>query len=264
MKRRLFVVVLLLLTIAAPLGAHDLFLKLDSYFVGPSSSVVVRVLSGSLSKSENAVSRDRVRDLALVTPAGTTRPDLSAWAERGDTSTLTLKAGGSGTYVIGASLRPREIKLEAKDFNEYLAHDGVPDVLAARSEANELNRPARERYSKHAKALVQVGGRRTGGYQTALGYPAELIPLDNPYDLRRNGMFRVQAKVEGKPVAEQLVIAGGPAGERSVRTDSAGVARFRIGERGVWYVKFIHMEPAAGDSTIDYESKWASLTFGMQ
>jgi uncharacterized protein DUF4198 len=264
MKRRLFVVVLLLLTIAGPLGAHDLFLKLDSYFVGPSSSFVVWVLSGSLSKSENAVARDRVRHIAVVTPVGTTRPDASAWAERGDTSTLTLKTGGSGTYVIAASLRPREIELEAKDFNDYLAHDGVPDVLAARAAANGLNRPARERYSKHAKALVQVGDRRTESYQTALGYPAELIPLDNPYNLRRHGMFRVRAVVEGKPVANQLVIAGGRTGERSVRTDSAGVAQFQISERGVWYVKFIHMEPAAGDPTIDYESKWASLTFGVR
>jgi hypothetical protein len=29
-------------------------------------------------------------------------------------------------------------------------------------------------------------------------------------------------------------------------------------------VKFIHMQPAAGDSTIDYESKWATLTFGVR
>jgi len=264
MKRWMLVSVLLLLATAGTLGAHDLFLKLDSYFVAPGATLVARVLNGTFSKSEGAVAKDRVRDIAVVTPGGVTRLDTAAWTARGDTSILTVRAGESGTYIIGASLLPRELKLEAKEFNDYLAHDGVPDVLAARRESKELDRPARERYSKHVKALVQVGDRRTDGYQIALGYPAELIPLDNPYALRPGGILRVRAVVDGEPVANQLVIAGGRRAKTSMRTDSAGVARLRIGARGPWYVKFIHMRPAAGDSTIDYESKWATLTFGVR
>jgi hypothetical protein len=264
MKQRVFMSVLLLLATTGTLGAHDLFLKLDAYFVSPGTTLIVRVLNGTFSKSEGAVAKDRVRDITFVTPAGATRLDTAAWVAEGDTSILTVSTRESGTYVIGASLGPRELKLEAKDFNDYLAHDGLPDVLAARREAKELERPARERYSKHVKALVQVGDRLTEGYQTALGYPAELIPLDNPYALRAGGTFRIQAVVEGRPVANQLVIAGGRTEQQSVRTDSAGVARFRIGSRGVWYVKFIHMRQVAGDSTIDYESKWATLTFGVR
>jgi hypothetical protein len=158
--------------------------------------------------------------------------------------------------VIGASLHPLQITLEAKELNAYLEHDGLPDVLAARRKANKLDRPARERYSKHVKALVQVGDRRTDGYQTAFGCPAEPIPLDNPYTVKPGGTLRVRAVVDGEPVANQLVIAGGHSAARAARTDSAGVARIRISAPGPRYVKFIHMRPAAGDSTIDYESKW--------
>ena len=89
-------------------------------------------------------------------------------------------------------------------------------------------------------------------------------PLDNPSTLRSGSRFRVRALVDGKSVANQLVIVGGPLAPRPARTDSAGVARLRVGSRGAWYVKFIHMRPAAGDSTIDYESKWATLTFGVR
>jgi uncharacterized GH25 family protein len=264
MKRRLLLSVLLLVATAGALGAHDLFLKPESYFVAPRSRLLVRVLNGTFSTSDGAVANDRVRDIALVTPAGVARLDASAWKEHGDTSVLTVHTGQSGTYVIGASLRPRELKLEAKDFNEYLAHDGVPDVLEARRKSGELDRPARERYSKHVKALVQAGDRRTDGYQSVLGYPAELIPLDNPYNLRPGGVLWVRALVDGSPVPNQLVIAGRHTGQQSVRTDSSGVARVRIGSRGAWYVKFIHMRPATGDTAIDYESKWATLTFGVQ
>jgi uncharacterized GH25 family protein len=270
MKRRLTIASVLLLATAGSLAAHDLFLRPQSFFVSPGATITVRVLNGTFAKSENAVAKDRVRDIAVVTPAGLTRLDTAVWEDRGDTSVLTVRAGESGTYVIGASVRPNELRLEAKDFNAYLASDGVPDVLEARRRNSELDRPARERYSKHVKAVVQVGDRRTGGYETALGYPAELIPLDNPYALRPGATLRVRAVVEGTPVANQFVISGGRTAsgariaQRSVRTDSAGVARVRIRSRGTWYVKFIHMERASSDTTIDYESKWATLTFGVR
>jgi uncharacterized GH25 family protein len=170
----------------------------------------------------------------------------------------------SGTYVIGVSVHPRELKLTAKEFNDYLAHDGIPDVLEARRKAGELDRPARERYSKHVKALVQVGDRRSEQYQSVLGYPAELIPLDNPYTLESAGMLRVRALVDGQPVPNQLVVVGNRKEQRSIRTDSSGVARVRIGSRGAWFVKFIHMKPTTGDTAVDYVSKWATLTFAVR
>jgi uncharacterized GH25 family protein len=69
-------------------------------------------------------------------------------------------------------------------------------------------------------------------------------------------------------VAQQLVIAGGEHGgqaqpERQARSDEEGVVRFALATPGKWYVKFIHMEPATGRG-VDYESKWATLTFEVR
>lgn len=270
MGRRIFVALTLLVAAAGTLAAHDLFLRAESYFIAPNSTVRLRVLNGTFTTSEAAVAKDRLRDLSLLTPGGARQLDTTAWAERGKMSLLTARIGESGTYLVGASLRPREIRLEAKDFNAYLASDGIPDVLEARRRNGELGRPARERYSKHVKAVLQAGSSRTNGYSVGLGYPAELIPLDNPYDVRLGDILRIRTVVDGKPVSHQLVIAGGRTAsgariaERSVRTDSAGVARIPLRARGVWYAKFIHMTPAVGDTTIDYESKWATLTFAVR
>jgi hypothetical protein len=262
---------MLLLITAGTLAAHDLFLRAESYFVPPNGTVRLQVLNGTFSKSENAVSKDRLVDLSIVNPSGVATPlDRAAWAEAGEMSVVTVPTAESGTYLIGASLLPREITLVAKDFNEYLATDGLPDVLAARRKSGEIDRPARERYSKHVKALVQVGATRTGGYGAELGYPAELVPLNNPYSLKVGGTLRVRAVVGGDPVANQVVIAGGRTSsgsriaQRSVRTNGDGVASIRISSRGVWYVKFINMARATADTTIDYESKWATLTFGVR
>jgi len=269
---RVAVLTIALLLIASTLSAHDLFLRLDSFFVRPQSVVVINVLNGTFSKSENAITSDRLRDISVVGPSGRARIDTTSWQAKGDTSRLSVHVGASGTYLVGASTAPREITLAAKDFNAYLAEDGIPDVLAARKRDGELGKKATERYSKHVKALLQAGDTKSGGFDTILGYPAELVPLDNPY-LRSGKWVRVRALVEGKPVANQLVVSGRKLRnvprvvERRIRTDADGVARIRIDDRGQWYVKFIHMEKYRGPrapSSPDYESKWATLTFEIR
>jgi hypothetical protein len=272
MRSRVAFLTALLLLVAATLEAHDMFLRPDSFFVRPESRALIRALNGTFSSSENAVTRDRLRDISVVGPTGWSHQDTTTWDATSDTTTarLSVQIGRAGTYVVGASTRSREITLDAKDFNTYLADDGIPDVLAARRRRGELGKKATERYSKHIKALLQAGDTRSTGFDTVLGYPAELIPLNNPYLPRSGGWLRVRALVDGKPVADQLVVAGGrtPRGarfiERRVRTDASGVARIRVAERGQWYVKFINMVPFKGDAAIDYESKWATLTFEIR
>jgi hypothetical protein len=268
--RTLFLAAGLLVICALPLSAHDFFFRLDDFFAAPGATLRIRALNGTFSSSENSITRDRLRDLTVVSPGARAHPDTTQWSFTGDTSVLTVRTSEAGTYVIGASLRPREIALKAAEFNTYLADDGIPDVLAARKKNNELGKDATERYSKHIKALVQVGTRRTGDFSAALGYPAELIPLDNPYSLRAGGTLRVKAMVDGHGVANQLVVSGGRSGsgarlkEARTRTDASGIARIRITAPGHWYVKFINMSPFVGTERIDYESKWATLTFGAR
>ena len=270
MKWRYTIPVVLVFVAATSLEAHDFFFRTDSFYGAPGSTMLIRALNGTFSKSENSITRDRIRDLSVVSPAGRAHPDTTLWSVAGDTSVLTLRTGSAGTYVAGASLLPREITLKAADFNTYLADDGIPDVLAARRKNGELGKDATERYSKHIKALLQVGSTRTGDYSAVLGYPAELIPLDNPYTLKAGSTLRVRAMVDGKPAVNQIVVSGGRRRngdrhiEKRIRTDASGVARVRLPSSGQWYVKFISMTPFHGTEKIDYESKWATLTFEMR
>jgi len=254
---------------SATLFAHDLFLLPEAFFVTPGSSVNVKVLNGTFDKSEGAVAMARIRDLSVVTPSGRMAPPRAGWRATGDTAVFPISVGQSGTYVIGLSTLDRTINLEAKDFNEYLATEGSPGILAQRKRTGEDTLPARERYSKHVKAVFQAGSTRSSSYSTVLGYPAELVPLNNPYALGRGKALRVRALVEGKPEADQLLYYGGrkadgtPVRERSVRTDRSGAASVRIPTSGHWYIKFIHMVKVPRD-TVEYESKWATLTFGTR
>jgi len=256
--------------------AHDLFLRPRDFVASPGATVDVRVLNGTFGKSEGAVTRNRLRDLSVVGPAGVSHPSDSTWSTAGNESRWRVHVGDRGTYVLAASLAPSTIRLTGEQFDAYLREEGLGRVAEARKQQGIAAKPARERYAKHVKALVRVIDRANRGrqpddtaYRYVLGYPAELVPLEDPYRAPSGAVLRVRALVDGQPLAGHTLLAGGRTttggviAERAVNTDSDGVARVRLSARGTWYVKFIHMRavPATAGDSVDYESKWATLTF---
>ncbi len=258
-----------LIATATVLQAHDLFFRLRAYFVAPSTAMQLPVLNGTFSKSENSISWDRVRDLSVIAPAGRLAMDSASWNTRGDTSYLAYTPTAAGTYLVGLSTRPRELDEKAADFNKYLTDDGMPDILALRTRNGTLGVNVRERYQKHVKAVFQVGDARTDGWRTALGYPAELVPMSNPYTVKIGGSLAFQCLVNGKASPNEYVMIGGRHQDdsrlpmRHARCDAQGVVHVTIDTAGVWYVKFIHMTPVK-DGPVSYESIWASITFGVK
>ncbi len=251
--------------------AHDMFLKPAQYFVAPNAAIPAVLLNGTFDKSMNSINRTRLADISIVAPTGRTQLDTTGWDAKGDTSRVSFQSGAAGTYVLGVSTKANAIEMDAKEFNEYLKEDGLPDELARRETKGELTAGAHERYAKHVKSIVQVGDTRSNGYATALGYPAEIVPLENPYDLAKGGSLRVRLLVNGKPVAGQYVTfgartaSGGVVADRGVRSGADGVAAISVTSPGVWYVKFINMRklPTQPDG-VTHESQWATLTFGAK
>lgn len=267
MTRTLLIAILAIVLTTISAGAHDLFLKLDSYFLPPNSKAVVHVLNGTFQKSEGAVARERLADLSVFAN-GLAILESLAWRAEEKSSVIEIETEGPGTYLVGISTRPREIDLKAADFNSYLEEDGLPDILAARKKNHELNKDARERYSKHVRAVFQVGSKLSDDYKRPLNYPVEIIPQENPYSLKAGQTLPVLCLLEGKPLANQFVIAGretpdGKLISTGKRTDAKGVARFELTGAGKWFVKLIHMVPAS-EANLNYESKWATLTFEIR
>ena len=190
------------------LFAHDMFLKLRSYIVEPNTKVTVALYNGTFDKSENVITRDRMIDVSVVGPINhRNRINKNQWRDGWYESLLDLDLKSSGTHVIGVSTETRIIELSAEDFNGYLKHDGILDVLEARKKSGEINQPARELYSKHIKSLVQVCDKRTDSFNTNLEYPIEIIPSQNPYNLKKGDEMGFQVLRDGKAVANQLVYA---------------------------------------------------------
>lgn len=269
MKRKIFPLLLVAAVFVSTVAAHDLYLKLDGFFVAVNQKISVKILNGSFMASEGAVTFARLQDVSTISPSGTrTSLKEADFAKEDKTAFLNLQPTEEGNYVVGLSTMTREIDLKAKDFNEYLTEDGIPDTLAERKRKKELTKDVRERYSKHVKIIFQVGGKQSDNYKTALGYPVEIVPITNPYSLKTGDTFEFQCLKDGKPLVNQFVMSGRDENGKlvigkNIRTDKNGAAKIKLDGAGKWYVKFINMTRLS-DPQINYESKWATLTFEIK
>lgn len=269
MKRILICAACLLL-----LSSHDLFLKTNHYFLKPQQNDELFLFNGTFDESDNVIDRDRIIQPVIMGPDYRFVPQNADWYDEADATFLKFKTGKAGTYVAGVSTKARNIELSAEDFNGYLEHDGILDVLAERKASGELNKAATERYAKHVKLLLQVGETYSQDYQKVLGYPAEFVPLTNPYEAKVGDTVSFRLLRNGSPLANQLVYAAYRAPneqssgqalrkEISARTDAEGKFSIKLNSKGRWYLRTIHMVKCA-EPDIDYESNWATLGFAVK
>lgn len=272
-KMNVLVAGLVALSGVAPAKAHEMFLRPEAAFQEAATDQVVRLVNGTFDKSENSISRDRMADVSIVVNGAVTKPPATSWSDDATTSYLKYRTGKPGTYVIGVSTRPKVITMSPADFIAYLRHDGVLDTLAAFEKDNKLEQ-VRERYSKHVRAIVQVGDGRTADYSKSLGYPVEIVLDQNPYELKFGKDISFRVLYQGKPVANQLVrasyegfhghdAAGNHINSYQLRTDIEGRASFLLNNKAVWYIALIHMQKIT-DPEADYESNWATVTFTVR
>jgi len=290
MKKVFFGIILVLL-----LCSHDMFLKMDNYFLEPNTETTIKLYNGTYEVSENVIDRNRMLDVSLVGNGQRISVDSTQWYQKDNITVLKFRSGNEGTWVAGVSTKPRNIKLAAKDFNSYLEHEGAPDMLTWRTENNALEDDAVERYSKHVKTIFQVGNALSLDWKAVLGYPLEFVPLENPYDIHTGHSLNVQLLFGGKPLANQLVYVGneamtnGKAGQEhshaddgghthehtiseeidhqhtdsnQFRTDENGIIQIAITATGVWHVKAINLVPSHEEG-LTHDSNWDTLTFAV-
>jgi len=268
MKKKTITAFALSLSLVASIFAHDLFLKTDSFFLQPNSKFTIKVMNGTFQESEGAVSFARLNDVSVVSAGKRVHPQEADFTKNETTAFMNLTTGEAGTFVVGISTKHREIALKAADFNGYLKEDGLPDTLEERRKTGELEKDAKERYSKHVKAILQVGKKQTDDYKTVLGYPVELVPQQNPYKLKKGDALEILCLKDGKPLAGQVVLAGREQkgkiiASSDLRSDAKGIIKLRLDGAGQWYVKFINMTKL-DDPNLNYESKWTTLTFEIR
>jgi uncharacterized GH25 family protein len=235
----------ILILIAMPLAAHDLWIEPTTFFPEAGQVVGAKLRVGQdLLGDPVGRSSALIREMVAVDAKG--RRALVG-REGADPAGLA-RIDNAGLTIIGYYSNPSIAELPADKFNAYLKEEGLNVPPASKS-------PVKDSFLRCAKALLQTGA---GGADRVLGFPLELVAEKNPYAL--TGELPVQLIYQGKPLAGALVVAfnkRNPDVKQSARSDAQGRVKFRVPDNGMWLVKAVHIVPAGSDWT----SYWASLTF---
>jgi len=261
-------------------GAHQTYLISDLYVLRPGTDNFLILRNGTYHESGYSITRKMSRDISIVMGGARKSPAPEEVADVDKNPTykqtyIKVVAEKEGTALAGLAAHPDYIALPAEMFSNYLEHEGMTDALEQFKTINKLT-TIRERYTKHAKALFQVGKPLTDDFKTPLNYKAEIFVEQNPGAVKVGDEMSIRVLFEGKPLKNQQVYvshATRPEPPKatvqqfslySLRTDENGRARFKITLKDKWYVQLIHMQKLTNDEDADYESNWSTITFEIR
>lgn len=252
--------------------AHEFWLQPSHYVAQVGDSISLQVLVGEGFTGERSEGKkNRIVQYRHHTASSTT--DLAP-ALTGDTYgdvRVTLRT--PGTHLFCFANTPKFLTMKADSFLLYLREDGLNNVIAARQQRGDTDKPSRELYQRCAKTVVQVGGKTDQTYAKPTGMPLEILVAQNPYDQPPGQIAGFQVLFARKPVANALVRywnrdAQNQLREEKQRSDALGWVRFRL-RSGRNMVSVVHMIAASDTAQArygpaDWHSYWGSLTFGSR
>jgi len=248
---------------AAPLAAHDFWIEPSTFRPAVGATVALRLFVGPHFEGEPFPRvPPLVSKFVLVSAAG----EQAIAGGPGDDPAGTVRVAEPGLAIVGYRSFNYPVSLDAAKFEDYLKEEGLEKISKMRAERGESGKPAREVFSRCAKALLDVGGAGRAGFDRPLGFTLELLPEKNPYALRPGDSLTVRLLLDGKPLAGALVHAqlhGQPGVTSAARTGRDGRATLGLAKPGFWMIKAVEMGPAPAGADADWQSLWASLTFEM-
>lgn len=260
-------VALLSALFAAPLPtpAHDYWLAPETFFAAPRRSVRVRMNMGDHLRIEAERPLQILRTVSFQLYGRDSFQNLIPSSRDGQMPVAMVAPPRAGNYLIAMERNPAFSTLEAEQFTAYLREEGLDSIIALRAQANESESAGRERYRRYLKTLLQIGDRRDATFRRQIGHTLEIVPLENPYQLRAGDTLRVRVFFENRPFAGARIFAFNEGAQLEATTSADGTARFQLDRAGLWLVRLVYMRRCAADcAETDWESYWSAFTFGLR
>jgi uncharacterized GH25 family protein len=163
-----------------------------------------------------------------------------------------------------------ESHLPAIRFNDYLKVEGLTPALDLRRRTGRTNADGSENYSRHAKAIVQVGPPGPG-HEAVVARPAglalEIIPERSPLAAPGGGALPVRILYHGRPLSGALVKLTDLARDAEPlavqRSNANGRAVFAMPRRGSWLINVVWTRPQPRKGLTDFDTDFSSLSFSI-
>lgn len=263
MKKTYLTIAIAILAIIAQ--AHEFWLQPKKFRYNAGEEIKIDLMVGEGFDGEFwDLKKHKVEKLELHRINGT--KDLTKSVTLTEGNNLIYKADLGGTYLFSLTSNNAYIELEGKEFNAYLEEDGLDYILDQRKKSNSLNKKSTEFYTRFAKLLVQSGNRTDNTFKKAVGLRYEIVPEQNPYDLKTGDYLQCKVLFEGKPAPHTMVKVWNRINDntflQNLFTENDGTVRFPISATGPWMVSSVKMITSEKEGA-EYHSLWASLVFGI-
>lgn len=252
---------------ASAVFAHEFWLQPSRFFAKIGDKISIQILVGEHFTGERSEGKkNRIIQYRHHTAAGT--QNLAA-PLTGDTyGDVSVVVKTPGTHLFTFANTPKFLTMRADSFLLYLKEDGLDNVILARQQQGNTNKPSRELYQRCVKTLVQVGPKADETFAKSVGMPLEIMALENPYRQRPGQTAEFQILFQNKPLGGALVRywnlnARNQLTEEQQRSNAQGRVRFPL-RAGQNMVSLVSMVPSDDRSQADWISYWGSLTFGCR
>lgn len=196
--------------------------------------------------------------------------ETDVYGTTGDLPALKLTPRSDGLNIFTYVSVAERIRFQDREkFATYLEYEGLNTILARHDARGLPHDEISELYTRCAKTLVTVGDAASDG-DRATGMRLELVAGQNPMTLSPGAEMNFSLLWEGEPLKDTQVAlfrrgeAGATAARLITRTDETGRATFSLPAPGTYLVASVHMIEAPADRNADWQSYWASLTFGVK
>lgn len=249
--------------------SHDYWIEPEAFFAPLNQPVNVRLYLGEDLKSESERPLQKERTVRFQMFSTEESQDLLTAGLEGQTPVAKVTLKRPGNYLIAMERNVATIKLDAKQFKEYLLEEGLEAIIALREKSGESQAEGRERYSRYLKSLLQAGTKQDDTFKRDVGHQLEIIPQSNPYKLKTGDTLTVSVRFQGKPLAGVYVFANNRNAQavsaQRATTSTDGTASFTLDQPGQWLIRLVHMRRCAeACKDIDWESFWTAYSFGMK
>jgi uncharacterized GH25 family protein len=242
---------LLLATLLLPMTAHAHFpwINLTDYTPEKGAALNLIISWGHHYPVDGFLKADALESIALIGPEKDA-PKIVRTSEVELQSETSLTR--EGTYLVAAQ-RKAGFYTKTAQGGKSASKKGLNDVI-------------RCSYSHMCmKAVANVG--KAGRADIVVGQPIEIIPLENPGNLRAGDYLPIRVVVDGKPYSgDVLATYAGFSTEKdtfayATKTNKRGEARIKILQSGIWLVKVCHEIPYTRPEECDIQSYVGTLTF---
>lgn len=243
-----------LLTAASP--AHDTWIRARNEAAGDRTLVFDLSSGMAFPALDTAIAPERVASAGLRLNG---REVPLVVRGRGQSSLeLLATPPAPGLAIAWVTLHPRALELTSAQVREYLEDITAP--ASVREAWSARGGRWRERYVKHAKTCLRIGGGAgDGSWAQPVGLALEIVPESDPTALRVGDRLSVRLLKNGAPLAA-LAIGIEPSRVRALspRSDAEGRVSFVVEMAGPLLLHATELRPSSR-ADLEWESDFTTL-----